>query len=167
MSRDLRTLDVALVRALPCYHQQTILDSYLDVMGHMNIQYYLALFNDAAVNLLISVGMTETYIRTERNGAFALQQHINYVAEVHAGEQVSIHGRVVGRSPKRLHFMLFMVNDTTNKLAATLETLNSHADLDLRRTSPYPSPIAENLDALLAEHNALPWPAPLSGAMRP
>ena len=167
MPFDFRTLDLDLVRALPCYHQAHIPESYLDVMGHMNIQYYVALFNSAAVNLLISVGMTEAYIRTERNGAFALQQHINYVAEVHAGELVAIHGRVLGRSPKRLHFMLFMVNETTQKLAATLETLNAHADLDLRRTTPYPSPLAENLDTLLAEHTALPWPAPLSGAMRP
>ncbi len=160
-----RTLDLTQIRALPCYHQATIPESYLDEMGHMNIQHYVGLFSDGAGGLLMAVGMDEAYVVEERKGAFALEQHISYVAEVHAGQSVSIHGRVLARDAKRLHFMLFMVNETTNKLAAIIETINAHADLTLRRVTPYPPTMAAKLDALLAEHEALPWEPPLCGAI--
>jgi acyl-CoA thioester hydrolase len=63
--------------------------------------------------------------------------------------------------------MLFMVNESKGNLAATLETLGSHADIKARRTSPYPPHIAARMDAILAEHQALDWAAPVCGVIRP
>jgi acyl-CoA thioester hydrolase len=63
--------------------------------------------------------------------------------------------------------MLFMINESRNILAATLETLVSHADLKMRRTSPYPAHIAAQIDAILADHQLLAWEAPVCGVIRP
>jgi acyl-CoA thioester hydrolase len=80
---------------------------------------------------------------------------------------VAIYTRVNGRTAKRIHFTHFMVNETTGKLAATLETVTSHANTITRRTSPFPDAIAKAIDAIIAEHEQLEWEAPLCGVIRP
>lgn len=151
---------------LPLFLDKIIPEAYIDRMGHMNVQHYVGLFNESAINMLVSAGLTADYIEQERGGAFALQQHIFYVTEVHAGERVTSRMRAVGRSAKRFHFIQYLINETTGRLACSIEILNSHANLDLRRTSPYPPQIAANLDRWVAEHQALDWEPVLCGAMQ-
>jgi acyl-CoA thioester hydrolase len=43
--------------------------------------------------------------------------------------------------------------------------VHAHADLTVRRTAPFPSHVAAKIDALIADHCALTWPAPISGSM--
>ena len=155
------------LESLPLYHRAVIPSNYLDPMGHMNVRWYVALFDDAVFDFLASFGLTTHYFTTEKSGIFALQQLITYRAEVHAGETVAIRIRLLGRSAKRVHFIFFMINETTAKLACTMEVLSSHADLVARKTSPFPAHIANQIDAILAEHNRLDWEAPLSGALKP
>ena len=90
----------------------------------------------------------------------------NYLAEVRPGETISIHSRLVGRSEKKIHLVHFMVNETRQVLSSTLETLISHADLKLRKTSPFPVEIAARIDPLVALSDNLEWEPPLSGTMR-
>ena len=136
-------------------------------MGHMNIRHYMGLFDDAAWGFFASFGMTEAYYHSTTGGAFALEQHIRYLAEVHVGETVAIHSRMNGRTAKRIHFIHFMINETTGKLAATLEVIGSHANRETRRTTPFPTDIATQIDQLLAKHNQLDWQPPLCGVMKP
>ncbi|MCA9874435.1 MAG: thioesterase family protein [Anaerolineales bacterium] len=152
---------------LPIVYQGTVPAAYLDMMGHMNVRYYLALFDEAAWTFFERFGMDQAYYNSKQGGAFALQHFINYRAEVRHNDQLTIRGRMLGRSAKRVHFMLFMVNETQQKLAATIEDMGAHADLTLRRTSPFPPAIAAQIDALIAEHEQLHWQAPVCGVINP
>ena len=160
-------LELNQITQLPCFHRTTIPKAYLDVMGHMNIRHYMGLFDDAAWDFFAAFGMTQAYYDGTTGGAFALEQHIRYLAEVHVGETVAIYTRIIGRSAKRIHFIHFMVNETTGKLAATLEVIASHADRKIRRTSPFPPAIAAQIDQILAKQSQLDWEAPLCGVMKP
>lgn len=111
--------------------------------------------------------MSEKYYRENQAGGFALRQFITYVNEVRVSETVAVHTRLLARSEKRIHFMGFLVNESTQKIAATLEALGTHADMKTRRTSPYPPQITEKLDALIAEHQNLDWEAPTCGILKP
>lgn len=159
------SIPVEKVRMLQVHHRATITDDYLDAMGHMNVRWYLALFDTASWDFFARAGMTIDYYRENQAGGFALRHVISYLAEVRAGETVTLHGRMLARNARRIHFMMFMVNDTTDTLAATLEVLGSHADMRTRRTAPYPDDIAARLDTILAQHQALDWDVPLSGAI--
>ena len=158
-------LDV--LQALPKTTGHTIPDSYMDEMGHMNIQYYVHIFNRAAWGLFDWLNMGLEAFQKIDGGMFALEQHIRYVAEVHVGEQVIVHSRLLGVSAKRLHFMQFMLNDSTGKLAATFEVLASYADLSARRTAPFPEQFIGNLQQKLALHQALDWDARVCGVLHP
>lgn len=154
------------ITALPHVGTSTVTEDHLDAMGHMNVRWYMAFFDTAAWHFFDThLGMSDDYYRAHNAGGFALQHVINYYAEVRLGETVHIHARLLGRTAKRVHFLYFMVNITTGRLAATIEGMGAHADMSVRRTAPYPPFIAEKIDAVLNAHLALDWDAPVSGAI--
>ncbi|MEM7347959.1 MAG: thioesterase family protein, partial [Chloroflexota bacterium] len=150
----------------PQFYKTTVTEDHLDEMGHLNIQWYIAFYDKAAWQFFAEMGMTQTYFAEHQSGSFALQQYAYYYNEVRLGETITIHTRLLGRSPKRAHFIHFMLNQTRSGLAATLETLSSHADLKARRTSPFPPDIAKIIDKTLSNHRQLNWDAPTCGIMR-
>ena len=153
------------VRQLELRKRVIIPADYLDVMGHVNIRHYLGMFDEAAWKLFDAFGVTAEYVRERHGGAFALEQHLRYLAEVREGETVGIYFRVVGRSAKRVHFVGFMVNETTERLACVFESLGSHIDMRRRRTAPWPDDLAAKIDAILNAHSILEWKTPLSGSI--
>jgi acyl-CoA thioester hydrolase len=159
-------IPLASLEALPVYHRKTIPSDYQDLMGHMNVRWYFDLFAGSGRKFFKSHGLDQDYFRSGKFGVFALKHFIQYFAEVRVGQTVAIHARLVGRSDKRFHFMLFMINETATQLAATFEALITHADLKIRRAAPMPAEIAQKLDTALAEDAALDWETPVCGAMR-
>jgi acyl-CoA thioester hydrolase len=153
--------------ALPVTHRSVIPDSYIDVMGHMNVMWYTYLFGKATVALWHQVGLDRDYFESKRGGTFAIKQLVTYLAEVRIGEEVVIRSRVLGRSAKRLHIMHFMTKGDPPVLTTTNEFLCAHVDLNTRRSSPFPEPIAAVIDRLVAEHAALGWEPPVCGVMKP
>lgn len=156
---------LAQLEVLPLVFRETIPEAYRDEMGHMNVRWYLKIYDEAGYGLFPLLGLTPDYYQTPGVGTFDLEHHIQYLREVHIGDTVALRARALGRSDKRLHYMLFMVNETGGTLASTLECINSHANLFERRTSPYPPEITTRIDAMLASHRALPWDAPVCGVM--
>lgn len=138
-----------------------------DLNGHVNVRHYLDLYNEAGDPMLAQLGVSESYFRTERRGFFDLEHHIWYLAEMHVGERVSVHTRYIGRSAKRFHGVMFVVNRSRSNVASVLEYVASGADLATRRAAPFPPRIVERLDAIIARHAALAWPVPVCGSMQP
>lgn len=151
------------IRQLPLTHQATIPEDYLDSMGHMNVMWYTHLFAHAMGGVFKQIGMDRDYFVNNQAGSFALKQYVNYLIEVRFGEQIAIHTRLLGRSPKRIHLMHFMIKENDACLASTSEVLLTHIDMRIRRSSPFLSGVTDKIDRLLEEHSALDWPAPLAG----
>ena len=158
-------VSLALLEALPEYFHKIIPSDYLDLMGHMNIRWYFDMFAKSGRKFFTAHGLGEDYFRDGKLGVFTLKQYIQYFAEVRVGQTVAIHTRLIGRSDKRFHFMHFMINESTDQLAATFEGLITHADLTLRRSAAMPDQISEKFDATLAKDANLGWEAPICGAI--
>ena len=150
---------------LPLTYQKTIPTEYLDFVGHMNVMWYTHLFDLATFKFYETFGFGEHYHTQTALGSFALEQHTRYLAEVRAGEAVSIRTRALGRAAKILHFMHFMVEDADGALAATTELVGVHIDMSTRRSSPFPEHIAAGFDEILAAHQKLDWDVPVCGVM--
>ena len=159
-------IPLSLLESLPLYHRKTIPSDYQDIMGHMNIRWYFELFARSGRMFFKFHGLDEDYFRGGKFGVFALKHFIQYFAEVRVGQTVAISARLIARSDKRFHFMLFMINETTAQLASTFEALITHADLKIRRSAPMPPQIVQKFDATLAEYESLDWEAPISGAIK-
>ncbi len=90
-------------------------------------------------------------------GGFDLEHHLWYPSEVRIGNTVVIRARILARSLKVFHYMMFMVNETRGTLSSLFECVHAHADLRARRTAPFQAHVAAQLDVLIAEHRALAW----------
>lgn len=151
---------------LPITGQAEIPTSYLDEMGHMNVMWYTHLFSKAVWGLFQHIGFTTEYMREAHAGSFALELHVRYLVEVHAGQHVTLRTRAIGRTPKRIHYQHFLsIDERDGVLSATGEIVSAHVDMKIRRQSPFPEPIATAFDRLLEAHRALPWEAPVCGTM--
>lgn len=93
------------------------------------------------------------------------RNHLRCLAEVHVGDRVAVHSRLLARSTKTMHGFWFLLNLTRREAANTLEFVSVHVDLDERRASPFPDDVADALDRLIADHRALPWKSPACGFM--
>ena len=98
-------------------------------------------------------------------GGFDLEHHLWYLSEVRVGDTVAIRLRMLARSAKLCHYMMFLVNETRGRLSSLFECVHAHADLKARRTAAFPTQAVAAIDALIAEQQALAWPAPISGSM--
>lgn len=153
------------ITALPQVYRLTIPETFRDENGHMNMRWYLHVYDDAGYPLAERFGLTPEFHVAHGTGGFDLEHHIHYLREIHPGDTVSVYVRLVGRSAKRLHYLMFLVNETRGSLASIFECVNSFADLRERRTAPYPAEVAARIDALLDEQRQLGWPAPVCGIM--
>ena len=161
------TIPLEKIEALePVCLRATVLETYRDSNGHMNVRWYIALFDDASDFLHDWMGLTTGYHAAHGTGTFDLEYHVNFVGEVLPGEDIVVYVRPVAYSAKRLHYVMFMVNGTRGKLAATLECINAFADLTVRRTAPWPPEVAALLADAVAADGRLDWVPPLSGTMR-
>jgi len=155
------------IRALPKVVTQSIPEQYLDHNGHMNMRYYIALYDDAGWPYFSRLGIDLERIQVEKRGIFDLEHHIHYLREVHAGDTISIYSRFIARSAKRIHGIWFMVNDTRDELANLFEFVTIHTDLAARRSTPFPEDIAAKVAAEIEAVSQPTWPPPVCGVMHP
>lgn len=165
MSVSIPAFDQA--RKLPLVHEQVIPPNFTDANGHMNIVRYMKLHNDAGWAYMARFGLGEEEARHGQAGSFDVEQHLRYFREVHAGEAVAIHVRLLGRSATALHAMHFLVNVTHAALANTFESLSLSVDMSTRRVAPFPDDVAARLDEQLARDTVLDWQPPLASTMGP
>ena len=156
-------LDLSL---LPVTHREVISEDYIDGMGHMNVAWYVHLFNGANRGFYEMFGLVRSYMEETHSGIFALESHVRFLSEVKIGQRVTLRSRAIGRTQKRLHFVHFMSIDESDALAAVCEYVAAHIDMNVRRMSPILDPVAAGFDELLAEHRGLDWDPPLCGSIR-
>jgi acyl-CoA thioester hydrolase len=149
----------------PCL-RMTIPDSWADRNGHMNMRWYVAIFDDAGDELHLRIGLRPEVLRETNSGTFDLEHHTHFLNEALPGDQVAVYARMVGSSAKRIHYLMFLVNESKGKLAAIFECVNALVDLGARKTIPYPPDIARSIAAAVRAHEGIDWQAPVCGAMR-
>jgi len=78
--------------------------------------------------------------------------------------------RLLEADNKRLMCMMELIQTRDGYLAATMEQLSLHVNLDTRRATPFPDALAQRLARTVEEHAAHPLPKeyrrllPLKGA---
>jgi acyl-CoA thioester hydrolase len=141
-------------------------EAWADANGHMNMRWYVAIFDDAGDELHERVGLMPEFHRQHQTGTVDLEHHTHFLNEVMPGDTLAVYSRLVARSPKRLHYLMFLVNETQCKVAAIFECMNAFLDLAARKTAPFPPEILARIDSWLDRDTKLDWAPPVSGAMR-
>ena len=141
--RSAKRLTLKELSPLPITNEAIIDEDYLDFNGHMNVTWYLRLFNRATGGMYRWLGFDWGQLKADGASSFILEGHVRYLAEILVGEHVTLRTRLIARSAKRVQYLHFMFNDDKQKLAATYEQVLAHMDMNTRRMAPYPDPISK------------------------
>jgi acyl-CoA thioester hydrolase len=155
------------LRELPVQLDYLIPPEWEDRNGHVNVQFYLALFELGGWKVLEQVGIDDAWFQRNAYSFFDLEHHLNYLAEIGIGDRVTTYNRIVGRSDRRFHGLYLIVNESRQRLACVLEYVSAGVDMKARRTAAMPAELDRGLRDLYEEHQRLSWPPPLCGRMAP
>lgn len=158
---------LAQIRELPVQLDYVIPPEWEDRNGHVNVQYYLALFELGGWKILEDFGVDDTWLTRHAYSFFDLEHHLHYLAEIGVGERVTTYNRIVGKSDKRFHGLYLIVNETRERLAGVLEYISNGVDMKARRTAVMPPELSRGLNGLYEKHSRLSWSPPLCGLMAP
>jgi len=117
----------------------------IDHVGHMNVQFYTARFDEATWHLCVALGLTPAFLKTHRRGMAALEQHTLYKRELHAGALIHITSELLEMKAKTARFVHRMHNSETGEEVASSELLAVFLDTDTRRTVPFPEEILKSV----------------------
>ena len=138
--------------------RETVLPEWIDYNGHMNLAYYVLIFDHATDAFFDSVGLGWHYRDTANCSTFAAETHVTYDGEVTEGAEVRCTTQLLDYDEKRLHYFHRMYHAEEGFLAATTELISLHMDLAIRRVTPMPTEIQANLERVAAAHRGLDKP---------
>jgi acyl-CoA thioester hydrolase len=140
-------------------YQGKVLPEWIDINGHMNLAYYIVLF-DYATDLLFDVlDLGRDYrVRTD-HGTFVAETHNLYERELLVGQRVRVATQILGADDKRLHLAHEMFSLETGERAATQELMFLHVSLEARRVVPFSPDLRAQVHRAAAAHATLPRPS--------
>jgi len=94
----------------PACLKMTVPEAYRDANGHMNMRWYLAIFDEASDVLHDRTGLTREYHRQHRSGTFDLEHHIYFLNEVNPGEEAAVYMRFVAGWANLFNTLRFLGN---------------------------------------------------------
>lgn len=139
--------------------EETVDAAWVDYNGHMNVAYYVLIFDHATDAFLIQIGMGEELRERTGSSVFVAEAHVTYDNEVLESERVYITTQVIGSDEKRLHLFHQMHKCADDSLCATNELMILHVNLQSRKVGPFPDFIHTAIKDISKIHAALEKPS--------
>jgi acyl-CoA thioester hydrolase len=130
-------------------YRGTIYPWQCDHMGHMNVMWHTGKFDEATWQLLSTLGLGMGRLRAEGSNCAALEQHIEYKRELHAGDTITIRSAVIEIRDKVMRVKHEMRNDETREVAATAILLGIYLDAASRKGRSIPLDIRERAQTMI------------------
>jgi acyl-CoA thioester hydrolase len=139
-------------------YRDVVRPEWIDHNQHMNMGYYLVVFDLATDEFFAWVGLDADHRRQRHVTTFCLEAHVTYHHEVRAGDPLRFTTLLLAHDPRRLHYIHTMYHAVDGYLAATNELLSLHVSLATRRNAPMADEILARLAAIQAAHDTAPRP---------
>ena len=117
---------------------QKILKEWTDYNNHMNVAYYVLIFDlHGAEKLMTLFNMGEASAKNTKKSTMVVESHITYNQEVKEGDIVDVNLIYFDHDKKRLQYKLEMIHKEKKYLASTIEILSLYVDLGERKVSEF------------------------------
>ena len=114
---------------------QIIKKEWTDYNDHLNMAYYVLIFDIAWEVILEKFKMGEHSAKTTKKSTMVVETHTTYNQEVKEGDLVDVYLSHFDHDNKRLHYKLEMYDKAKNTLSATTEVLSLYIDLNIRKVA--------------------------------
>jgi acyl-CoA thioester hydrolase len=116
---------------------------HCDHMGHMNVMWYAGKFDEACWQFLTLLGLNPSRFKQDGSAMAAVEQHVQYKRELHAGDAVTIQSALLEVKDKSIHMLHKMVHDGSGEVAATTVIVAVHLDARIRRAIRVPDDVRQ------------------------
>ena len=131
---------------------EKIISDWTDYNGHMNLAFYIHLFDQGWDVLLDKFEMGGESAKIEKRSTFAVESHTKYIQEVNEGDEVDINLLFLDRDVKRMVYQLEIFNKNGNYRAATTEVCSLYVNLDTRRVTEIEPHKQKLMDLYISEN---------------
>ncbi len=119
-------------------NSKKIVKDWTDYNGHMNVAYYVLIFDIyGAEKLMSDFKMGEHSAKTTNKSTMVVESHITYNQEVKEGEEIDVNLTYFDHDKKRLQYKLEMIHKSKKYVASTIEVLALYVDLQQRKVSEF------------------------------
>jgi acyl-CoA thioester hydrolase len=130
-----------------------VIKEYTDYNGHLNVAYYVRIFDIAADVMLDNFKMGGESAKQNRKTTFVAEMHTIYKQEVRLGEEVETHLTYLNHDKKRMQYRLSMFHKEKKYLAATNEILSLYVDLSKRKVVEFDSDRLKIMDDFIKKNS--------------
>ena len=110
---------------------------WVDYNNHMNMAYYVLVFDQAWEVALEKFKMGESAAKNFDRSTMVVETNTKYLKEVMEGEKVDINVTFFDHDNIRLHLKMEMVETRSKKVSATMEWISLYIDLSKRRVTEF------------------------------
>jgi acyl-CoA thioester hydrolase len=125
---------------------------WIDSNGHMNLAYYVVVFDLATDALYTALDIGDAYRAATGNSCFTAETHTLYEREVHLGDKLRVRSWLLGADTKRVHYFHEMFHVDSGERSAVQELMALHIDMRIRRVAPLPADKVAALQAAVREY---------------
>ena len=121
-----------------------------DIMGHLNVGFYVARAMQGLVGLAAEMGMPCAFAADALATLVVREQHIRFIREAHAGAPLTMTGGVleIGETEARL---LLVLRHHSGDIAASFQVVVAHVTAQEARPFPWPDRVLQRAKALQVE----------------
>ncbi len=134
---------------------EKIKKEWTDYNGHMNVAYYVLIFDLNAAELLMNkFNMGEKSAKETNKSTMVVESHITYNQELLEGDEVDLNLIYFNHDKKRLQYKFEMVHKTKKYLASTIEILSLYVDLGKRKVAEFEDEKIKIMDNFILENGS-------------
>ena len=126
---------------------QKIIKDWIDYNNHMNVSYYLLIFDKFGADVLNDTfKMGEHSAKTTGKSTMIVESNITYNQELKIDDVVDVNLVYFDHDKKRLQYKMEMIHKEKKFLASTIEVLALYVDLSTRKVAEFESEKIQIMD---------------------
>ena len=116
---------------------EKIIKEWVDYNNHLNMAYYVLIFDQACEVLLEKFKIGAESAKREKRSTMVVETNTKYISEVKEGNEVDTMLTFLDHDKKRLHLKLEIIEKKTKKVSASIEWLSLYVNLETRKVTEF------------------------------
>jgi len=131
-----------------------IINEWTDYNNHMNLSFYIMIFDMGAEQILSKFQMGEQSAKSTKKSTMVVETHTTYNNEVKENDDVEVHLSYFDHDKKRIQYKLEMYEKSKNILSSTTEVLALYIDLNIRKVAEFEKEKVMIMDQFIKENSS-------------
>ena len=127
---------------------------WVDYNNHMNMAYYVLVFDQALEVALEKFKMGENAAKDLNRSTMVVETNTKYLSEVKQGEKIDVQMTYFDHDKKRLHIKMEMIEKGKKKISATIEWISLYIDLGKRKVTEFEDEKLEIMDKFIKDNKS-------------